>query len=101
VVRDSVENLERNAVHVADVPGLDAADAQLLEVTLADVGAQVAMEADRVVLIFGRLQLAGRADAQVDVLQLAPEAPAGEDEAQVLVRGFGPAVEVVADGPLP
>src|SRR6185369_10364319 len=63
VVGYSVEDLERDAVGVADIVRLDAADHQLLQVALAEVGAQVAVELQRAAAVLLPLQLARRADA--------------------------------------
>src|SRR5215218_2393031 len=96
VVGDAVEDVEGDAVLVLDRGCLDRLAEELPQVALADVAGQVANVAlARLVDELRGVDLARRDDADLDHLELAPEAAAGVDEAQRLVGRLGPAVEAV------
>src|SRR5919112_1627554 len=96
VVGDAVEDVEGDTVLVLDRRRLDGLAEELLEVALADVAGQVAdVPLARLVDELRGVDLARRDDADLDHLELAPEAAAGVDEAERLVGRLGPAVEAV------
>src|SRR5919199_380606 len=87
---------EGDAVLVLDRRRLDRLAEELLQVALADVAGQVADVALAWLVDELRgVDLARRDDADLDHLELAPEAAAGVDETERLVGRLGPAVETV------
>src|SRR6266536_2269483 len=78
VARDAVEDLVRDAMLVLDVRRLNRFHDKLDQIALADVGTEVALEggetllSDRAIWEEGRhLQLAGRTNPDLDVLELS------------------------------
>jgi hypothetical protein len=87
----------RDAVLVLNDWGLDRRDQELLEVALADVGAQVPLVADGVACAAGAaaeecvgFDLAGGADTDLDVLQLAALRPGGVEKAEGRTADLAP-----------
>src|SRR5262249_1027423 len=99
IVGDAVKNLERDAVLVVNVLRLNRLGKELLQVALANISTEVALVASAVsgqkVAV---VDLAGRTNGNLHVLELAAEAPGGEDETNMLVRRLGPAVKIVREG---
>src|SRR5829696_8894158 len=99
VVRDAVEDVERDTVLVFYVRRLDSLAEELLHVPLADVAGELPDVAfGRPVLEEARVDLPWHDDPELDHLERPSEAAAGVEKPQRLVGGLGPAVEVVGPG---
>src|SRR5215210_2039793 len=96
VVRDAVEDVERDAVLVFYIRRLDRLAEELLHVPLADIAGELPDVAfGWLVFEEGRVDLPRYDDPELDYLELPSKAAAGVEEPQRLVGGLGPAVEVV------
>ena len=97
VAADPVDDQERHAVLVGDVGRLDHPDRLLHLVAPREIGAERPMHhLDVAGLHVLDVVVAGPADSPLDHFELATvDLAGGEDEAQQLVGGLGPAVPVV------
>src|SRR5215213_11801845 len=96
VVRDAVEDVERDAVFVFYLLSLHGLAEQLLHVALADIAGELADVAFwRLVLEEARVDLTRHDYPDLDDLQLPSQAAAGVEEAERLVGRLGPAVEAI------
>src|SRR5215217_3053992 len=96
VVRDAVEDVERDAVFVFYVWRLYRLAEELLHVALAYIACELADVAfGRLVLEEARVDLTRHDYPDLDDLQLSSQAAAGVEKAERLVGRLGPAVEAV------
>jgi hypothetical protein len=77
-------------VCIGDVLRLAGLAKQLLQVTLADIGARVALVTRPVVAIVPQMELARGTNANMDIFQPAAKMPTGEYKTEMLIRRFGP-----------